>query len=118
ERTFSSGGVQSQVARDIDQQGLLQGSTVSTDMAISGDGFFAVTDQVTEDPATGDFDPTGDIFFTRAGEFRPDKEGNLVNAAGFTLLGFSPNATGDGFDTTNVLTALDGVNVAAQAGTP
>ena len=118
ERTFSSGGVQSQVARDIDQQGLLQGSTVSTDMAISGDGFFAVTDQVTEDPTSGDFEPTGDIFFTRAGEFRPDKDGNLVNAAGFTLLGFSPNATGDGFNTTNVLTALDGVNVAAQSGSP
>lgn len=118
ETLFSAGGVQSTVARDIDQQGLLQASTVATDIAISGDGFFAVTNQVTQDAATNDFEPTGDIFYTRAGEFRPDKEGNLVNAAGFTLLGFSRNSADTGFNTTNVLSALDGVNVASQSATP
>jgi len=118
ETLFSAGGVQSKVARDIDQQGLLQASTVATDIAISGDGFFAVTDQVTQDAATGDFEPSGDIFYTRAGEFRPDKDGNLINAAGFTLLGFSRNSADTAFNTTNVLTALDGVNVASRSATP
>ncbi|MEQ8601972.1 MAG: flagellar hook protein FlgE [Marivibrio sp.] len=118
ETLFSAGGVQSKVARDIDQQGLLQASTVATDIAISGDGFFAVTDQVTQNTTTGDFDPTGDIFYTRAGEFRPDKDGNLVNAAGFTLLGFARNSADTAFNTTNVLTALDGVNVASRSATP
>jgi len=118
ETLFSAGGVQSNVARDIDQQGLLQASTVSTDVAISGDGFFAVTDEVTLNTTTNSFDPTGDIFYTRAGEFRPDKEGNLVNAAGFTLLGFSRNSADTAFNTTNVLSALDGVNVASRSATP
>ncbi|MBP5856104.1 flagellar hook protein FlgE [Marivibrio halodurans] len=118
ETLFSAGGVQSTVARDIDQQGLLQASTVSTDIAISGDGFFAVTDQVTLNPVTNEYEPTGDIFYTRAGEFRPDKNGNLVNAAGFTLLGFARNSADTAFNTTNVLSAMDGVNVASQSAKP
>jgi flagellar hook protein FlgE len=77
-----------------------------------------VTDEVTQNSLTNDFEPSGEIFYTRAGEFRPDKDGNLVNAAGFSLLGFSRNSADTAFNTTNVLSALDGVNVAAQSATP
>lgn len=115
---FASGGVQSSIGREIDQQGLLAASTSSTDIAISGRGFFAVTDQVTLNTTTGVYEPTGDIFYTRAGEFRADSEGNLVNSGGFFLMGFPRNDTDTGFDVTNVLTAMDGVNVAAQSASP
>lgn len=115
---FASGGVQSSVGREIDQQGLLAASTASTDIAISGKGFFAVTDQVTLNTTTGVYEPTGDIFYTRAGEFRADSDGNLVNSGGFFLMGFARNSTDTGFNVTNVLTALNGVNVASQSASP
>ena len=40
---FSSGGVQSRVARDNDVQGLLAASSSATDIAVVGQGFFTVT---------------------------------------------------------------------------
>jgi len=118
ETLFASGGVQSTVGREIDAQGLLAASTASTDLAISGQGFFAVTDAVTLNSTTGVYEPTGDIFYTRSGEFRADKDGNLVNTGGFFLIGFPRNSTDTGFDVTNVLTALNGVNVASQSASP
>ena len=48
-----------------------------TDLAISGDGFFVVSD------------PDGTPYLTRAGSFVPDGDGNLVNAAGFKLMGYA-----------------------------
>lgn len=118
ENLFASGGVQSSVGREIDQQGLLSASTASTDLAISGKGFFAVTDQVTFNTTTGVYEPTGDVFYTRAGEFRADKDGNLVNSGGFFLMGFPRNTTDTGYNVTNVLTAMNGVNVASQSAAP
>lgn len=118
ETLFASGGVQSKVGREIDAQGLLAASTASTDLAISGKGFFAVTDQVTLNSNTNRYEPTGEIFYTRAGEFRADKDGNLVNSGGFFLMGFGRNSTDTGFDVTNVLTAMNGVNVASQSASP
>lgn len=111
---FSSGGVQSRIARDIDQQGLLQASASSTDIAIIGQGFFTVTDQLTFNPQSGQFDITGNVFFTRAGEFRPDENGNLVNGSGFFLTGWPRNTADTGFAVTNVNNAFNGVNVASQ----
>ena len=77
--SHSPGGVASNVLRGIDQQGLLEASTSSTDIAISGDGFFVVNDSP---------DGSGNVYFTRAGSFRPDKDGNLVNTAGYYLTGW------------------------------
>lgn len=115
---FSSGGVQSNVTREISSQGLLSASAVSTDVAISGNGFFAVSDAVTFNSTTGNFDPTGSIFFTRAGEFRPNSDGNLVNTGGFFLLGFDRNAANTAFDVTNVLATTTAINVAASSAPP
>lgn len=115
---YSSGGVQSTVGREYDVQGLLQSSAVSTDIAMDGSGFFTVTDSLTRNAATGNWDITGDIFYTRAGEFRPDKDGNLVNAAGFYLTGWPRNSTNTGYNTTNVQSAFNGINVAAGSSNP
>ena len=118
ESAFASGGVQSSVGREINAQGQLAASTASTDIAISGNGFFAVTDGLTFNTTTCVYEPSDDIFYTRAGEFRADKDGNLVNTAGFYLMGFPRNATDTGFDVTNVLSAMNGVNVAGQSAAP
>jgi flagellar hook protein FlgE len=104
----SSGGVQSKVEREIDAQGLLTASAVSTDIAISGSGFFTVNDQT---------DGTGNTFFTRAGEFRPDKEGNLVNSGGFTLMGWPIDSNGT-VQQTNVLSAFSVLNTANLTSAP
>lgn len=104
----SPGGVQSRVQREIDAQGLLTASASSTDIAISGSGFFAVNDQT---------DGSGNIFFTRAGEFRPDKDGNLVNTGGFTLMGWPIDNDGV-VQQTNVLSAFSVLNTANLTSAP
>ncbi|KQW72450.1 hypothetical protein ASD03_32390 [Ensifer sp. Root127] len=43
---------------------------------------------------------------TRAGSFVPDKDGNLVNTAGFTLMGYEYKA---GADPTVVVNGFDGL---------
>jgi flagellar hook protein FlgE len=100
QRSHSPGGVASNVLRGIDQQGLLEASTSSTDIAISGDGFFVVNDRA---------DGSGNVYFTRAGAFRPDKDGNLVNTAGYYLTGWP--VTNGVVAQTNVLSAFDVINV-------
>lgn len=71
----------------IDQQGLIQSTGRSTDIAISGQGFFVVRDNP---------DITvGEIFFTRAGSFRQDNQGNFVNAAGFALQAYQLDQNGE-----------------------
>ena len=104
----SPGGVQSRVEREVDQQGLLTSSAVSTDIAISGSGFFTVNDKT---------DGTGNTFFTRAGEFRPDKEGNLVNSGGHTLMGWPIDSNGT-VQQTNVLSAFTVLNTANLTSAP
>jgi len=98
--SHSTGGVQSNVQRSIDQQGILEVSTSKIELASSGDGFFVVSDAS---------DGSRNIYFTRAGSFKPDKYGNLVNAAGYYLLGW-PYLNGV-ISQTNVLSTFSSINV-------
>jgi flagellar hook protein FlgE len=84
---YSPGGVQATPFQQIDRQGLIQASTSSTDVAISGKGFFVVNTQQTQ--ASG-----GSNLFTRAGNFTTDKNGNLINASGYYLQGYKLNTAG------------------------
>ncbi|MBN9034776.1 MAG: flagellar hook protein FlgE [Rhizobiales bacterium] len=100
--SYNSGGVTSTIQTSISSQGVLQYTTSTSDLAISGDGFFVVQDS------------SGAMFLTRAGSFVPDSEGNLVNAAGFKLMGYSyangtPTVTANGFN------GLEAVNVASTS---
>ncbi len=115
---YSSGGVQSQVWREYDAQGLLQASSSATDMAITGDGFFTVTDSVTQDVTTGEWSRDGSVYYTRAAEFRADENGNLVNSAGYYLTGWGANSNNTGFNATNVQSSFDVINVSAQSADP
>ncbi|MEO7639863.1 MAG: flagellar hook protein FlgE [Ramlibacter sp.] len=85
---YSAGGVQGNSHAFISQQGLIQSASSSTDLAISGDGFFVVSTSATS-PASQ---------FTRAGAFKPDAAGFLVNDAGLYLQGWPVQANGT-FDT-------------------
>jgi flagellar hook protein FlgE len=75
---YSSGGVQSRPRSGVDVQGLLQSSSSSTDLAISGDGFFLVNEA--SNPGASD-----QFLFTRAGSFYTDNLGYLKNTGGFYL---------------------------------
>jgi len=73
---------------DIQQmftQGTLQNTGVSTDVALNGDGFFTVK---------GTVDGVTSNFYTRAGTFTINRDGNLVNPAGLHVQGYAANGDG------------------------
>lgn len=76
---YESGSVLTDVRHNIDAQGGLVGTSSVSDMAISGNGFFMVAN------------PAGTPYLTRAGSFITDGNGTLVNASGFSLLGYKLN---------------------------
>ncbi|MBX7199524.1 MAG: flagellar hook-basal body complex protein [Rhodospirillaceae bacterium] len=78
---YSPGGVQSAPRQGVDIQGLLQATTASTDIGISGSGFF-VTNAAAE-PQQGDL-----FTYTRAGSFSVDKAGFLQNSSGAYMQGW------------------------------
>jgi flagellar hook protein FlgE len=86
---FAPGGVIPTPESRMDLQGLLTSTQSSTDLAISGRGFFAVTpaDQVTGSGTSSTISQGAEIAVTRAGSFTMNKDGQLVNSAGFVLLG-------------------------------
>jgi len=83
--TYSPGGVKSGRFALIDNQGVLQSSNRPLDVAITGNGFFAVN---------SDGGGNGDNLFTRAGSFHEDNQGRLVNSAGLFLMGWTLDQNG------------------------
>lgn len=74
---YDSGAVETTTRTAVSEQGALTYTTSSSDLAISGDGFFVVSN--------GD----GTNYLTRAGNFVEDgSTGDYVNAAGYTLMGY------------------------------
>jgi flagellar hook-basal body protein len=72
----------------MSEQGSTVASSVSTHLAVSGNGFFVVRGR--SDDATAR-DP---YYYTRAGQFTPDADGYLQNAAGYYLQGWPVDSTG------------------------
>jgi flagellar hook protein FlgE len=64
-------------------QGSFESTDSTTDLAIGGEGFFIVRDP----------DSANNEFYTRAGEFSFDQDGNLVNPAGYIVQGWTLNET-------------------------
>ncbi|MEQ8357329.1 MAG: flagellar hook protein FlgE [Kiloniellaceae bacterium] len=108
ESTHTPGGVSSTPYAFIDRQGLLQGSASGTDLAVAGQGFFVVNEAAT--PGFGD-----DFYFTRAGSFNPDQNGNLVNAAGYYLQGYDLSTTTPQ-PSSSTFTGLQTVNISNLSG--
>jgi flagellar hook protein FlgE len=80
-----AGGVTAYAQQTVTTQGTVSASTVATNMAINGDGFFSV------ETATGSVDNqpvfSGTTDYTRRGDFQVNANGNLVNGAGYYLMG-------------------------------
>jgi flagellar hook protein FlgE len=72
-------------------QGDVQSASISTFMAINGDGFFVVQKPSGFIDGSPLFD--GVELYTRRGDFQPDKNGYLVNAAGYFLMGVPVDPT-------------------------
>ncbi len=81
----TSGAVQANSRPTNTVEGDIQNASVPTYMAINGDGFFVVEDQV-------DFIDGNPVFsgvdrYTRRGDFEQDRNGFLVNGGGYFLKG-------------------------------
>lgn len=86
--SYESGGVLAKTRYGVKEQGTINSTTSSTDLAINGQGFFLVSDGA-----------KGGTLLTRAGSFEPDQNGDLVNTAGYFLLGSKIGADGTASDT-------------------
>jgi flagellar hook protein FlgE len=99
---YNSGAVETDVRYGISNQGALTYTSSSTDLAINGSGFFVVED------------PNGVPYMTRAGAFVPNADGELVNAAGYKLLGY-PYTTEDPTPVVNGFDGLSPVTVSSSS---
>jgi flagellar hook protein FlgE len=82
-----AGGVTAFAQATITTQGTVTSTTVATNMAINGQGFFNVQKPVGITDNSPVFDGTTN--YTRRGDFQLNASGNLVNGAGYYLMGVS-----------------------------
>jgi flagellar hook protein FlgE len=87
---YSAGGVRTTTHRLIDERGALSASTNSTDIAVSGRGFFPVTSSAAVKAGDG---PLPMMLMT-SGSFRTDAEGYLRTPTGEVLMGWPVNPDG------------------------
>ena len=95
------GGVRATPSYENSLQGNLQQSQVTTSLAISGQGFFAVRPAATVS-ADGTTTFSANTDYTRRGDFTLNKSGYLVNGAGFYLTGYSVDPTTNVVNTASV----------------
>lgn len=82
-------------------QGSFQSTSVGSDLAIDGAGFFVLREP-----------ETGQLLYTRTGNFALDRDGNLVNSQGLIVQGFSLDTT------SNALPFVENVNINNRAFPP
>ena len=108
---YSAGGVLASARHFTSQNGQLQRTNSSTDLGISGQGFFVVTEK------SEGLTPADSRLFTRAGAFRVDDLGYLKNTAGLYLQGWPVDANGDIMTDPSDLGRLRTINVGSVGGT-
>jgi flagellar hook protein FlgE len=79
-------GVQAKTRMDISSVGQVSTTGINTDLAVNGSGFFVVNTKANSS--------AGAYMVTRAGSFRPDAAGNLVNSGGYYLQGLQLDSAG------------------------
>ncbi len=97
--SYNSGGVETSVRYGISKQGVLTGTASPFDLAIKGAGFMVVSGS------------DGSLALTRSGAFVPNGDGQLVNAAGFTLMGYPLPENASGPPVINGTAGLVPVNI-------
>src|ERR1700749_3366625 len=80
-----AGGVTAYSQQTITTQGTVTTTTIGTNMAINGDGFFSVQKPTSITDNVPVFSGVTD--YTRRGDFQVNANGNLVNGAGYYLMG-------------------------------
>ena len=85
-------------------QGTVENTANPTDMAINGRGFFMVNDD------------SGQTFYTRAGEFSFDRNGDLRNTDGLAVQGYQVTAVAP--DGTLTLGAITDVSIPTESTSP
>lgn len=105
---YSPGSVRAVQNTRIDQQGILQQSNSTTDIAMSGNGFFVVKRSAT--------DPQAEPLYTRAGSFSENSNGILTNTSGFTLFGWPLDQDGNVIGSQTDVNSLVPVDVAFLGG--
>ena len=85
-------------------QGTVENTANPTDMAINGRGFFMVNDD------------SGQTFFSRAGEFSFDRNGDLRNPDGLAVQGYEVTAVAP--DGTLTLGAITDIGVPSESSSP
>lgn len=98
----SATSVSANSTQEVSSQGELESADSTTDLAISGDGFFIVNDS------------DGTTEYTRAGDFSTDENNDLVNSAGLYLQGYAITTAADGSESTS--TTLSNVTLDETAG--
>ena len=109
-----AGGVTALSQQTITKGGTVSSSTIATNMAINGDGFFSVQ----KPTSTVDNQPVfnGVTDYTRAGDFQVNANGNLVNSAGYYLMGVSVDPkTGNALGSAPTILQFQNNFVPAQA---
>jgi len=86
------GGVRATPNYQNGVQGSLVSASSSTSLAISGQGFFPVRAGIVNADGTTSIGTTP--YYTRAGDFSLDKNGYLINGAGYYLTGWSVDNDG------------------------
>jgi len=99
----AEGGVTATIVRNTSLAGDIEETDTATNLAVSGDGYFVVSDDAT----------SGGTYYTRDGSFSADADGNLVNDEGYYLKAWSISA-GGAVDTSTLST----VNLSNVTGTP
>lgn len=102
---IGSGVVLNNVAQQF-KQGNLEFTDSSLDLAISGQGFFALA------PTQS----SGEVIYTRAGAFGIDKDGFVVNSSGQFLRTFPVNP--DGTVSSTSMSSTSPLQLPSSAGTP
>jgi flagellar hook protein FlgE len=92
--SYDAGGVRASTIREVDDQGALLSTRNALDLAISGRGFFAVTDVADVNRNSTDLP----LKLIRTGSFRPDENGVLQTNSGLALLAW-PQQTDGTFST-------------------
>jgi flagellar hook protein FlgE len=87
--TAPNGGVKAVALPQVSQQGDLAQTNSPTDLAITGQGFFVVTNTPIANPNVSE------LLYTRAGAFQKDENGYLRNAGGYYLQGWELDANGN-----------------------
>lgn len=105
--SVAAGGVTTSLSRTMTTQGVVSTSTVGSNLAINGAGYFTVSESTTGG--------VGDLAYTRNGSFSTNTSGYLVNSEGYYLMGYATDP--EGKVTATGASSLQPINVASLTST-